>query len=462
MKSNNHNSSHSLIRGIKNFFSQEPLWKLLSIIVAIILWFVVMNTINPTEIKTFTTTVSLDNMEYLHQKGYVVSNLTSFEELSISIKVEGTRPALDELSKAENKSNIKAKIDLSKLDINSEDTFPQTYSMVIVPSLPGNSYMYSYDIASYYPTVTDVIIDKSGSKTVPVELKTYGSPASGYVISEISSDINEVTVTGPESEISKVEKVIATIDITNETSLIQKECTMTIYDENNTQLEGFIVSPSSIPVTVEIKKSSKLKINEPTTKGALPEHLELISIDWTPKSINVTSSDKNVPESINLPPVSLAEINNEKTFTVDISDNLKRLNLETENNSKLVKITVKVGVKSAKEYSIPSNIIKIIGLSPTLNVMLPDNVKIKVGGVDDVDVYTLVPTIDLTDLDEGKHTVPLKLTLPEQAALKENVEINVEITKKSDNTDDKITETETITIPETTTTQTEESTTVSY
>ncbi len=459
MKNNNHGSSHSLLRGIKNFVSQDPMWKLFSIIVAVVLWFVVMNTINPTEIKTFTAAISLENIDELHEKGFVVSNLKSFKDLTVSVKVEGTRPALDELSKTENKSNIRAKIDLSKLDINSGDTFPKTYQAVIVPSVPGSTYMYSYDIANYYPTVADIVIDKAGSKTVPVELKTYGSPASGYVASKVSSDVSEVTVTGPESEIAKVEKAVATIDITNETSLVQKDCTMSVYDEDDTLLENFVVSPSNIPVSVEIKKSSTLKINEPATKGALPEHLELLSIDWSPKSINVISDNKNVPESISLPPVDLSQINRETTITSDISNILERINVEAEDNVKSVKITIKVGVKSAKEYIIPSSIIGITGLAHTLNASISDNVKIEVGGVDSLDVYSLSPSIDLTGLEEGKHTVPLKLNLPETAALKEEVEVSVEITKNPEYTNNEAQETETSPPVESTTQQIAENTT---
>lgn len=453
MKDVNHNSSHSPVRGIKNFFSQEPLWKIFSLIVAIFMWFVVMNTINPTEIKTFSASVSLDNMEELNSKGYVVSNLSDFENLSISIKVEGTRPALDELSKSAAKNNIKAKIDLAKIDVTNDQTFPKTYSVIIAPSLPGNSYMYSYDITSYYPTVAEVIIDQAGSKTVPVELKTYGSPLSGYVADKAESEVSEVTVTGPLSEVSKVEKAVATIDITNASAMVEKSCTMTVYDDTDTILESFVVSPSQIPVSVNIKKSSTLKINEPNTKGALPGHLELTSIDWSPKSINVISDSPNIPESINLPDVDLTAINKETTISVDIRDTLKKFNAEAENSKETtVKITVNVGVKSAEEYSIPSNIINVTGLAPILNVTMPDNVKIEVGGVENIDVYTLAPTVDVTGLGEGKYTLPLKLNLPPNATLKEDAEITVEITNKSEENNDppvnsETPETENTTIP---------------
>ena len=406
------------------------------------MWFIVMNIINPTEIKNFTAPVTFENMDILNENGFVVSNLTDFEDLSISIKVEGTRPALDELSKTENKNNIKAKIDLSKIEINSGDSFPRTYSMIIAPTLPSNSYMYNYDIASYYPTISEIIIDKAGTKTVPVELKTYGSPLSGYVAGKALSDVKEVTVTGPKSEVSKVEKVVATIDITNEKGRVLKNCSMKVYDDSDIPLDNFIVTPESIPVSVEIKKSSTVKIDKPRTTGELPNHLELLSLEWSPKSINVTSSDDSVPENITLPPIDLTTINKETTTIIDISDILTRANLETDNNGNKITVTIRVGVKSAEEYVIPSNIIKITGLAPNLNVSMPDNVSIEVGGVTNIDVTALAPTIDLSGLEEGKHNVPVKLTLPENAALKDEVTINIEINKNTIITEESSTEKE--------------------
>lgn len=442
MKKNNTNFSHHLFKIIKNSISHEFLWKIFSLILAIFMWFIVMNMINPTEIKNFTAPVTFENMDILNENGFVVSNLTDFDDLSISIKVEGTRPALDELSKTENKNNIKAKIDLSKIEINSGDSFPRTYSMIIVPTLPSSSYMYNYDIASYYPTVSEITIDEAGTKSVPVELKTYGSPLSGYVAGKALSDVKEVTVTGPKSEISKVEKVVATIDITNEKGTVLKNCSMKVYDDSDTPLDNFIVTPENIPVSVEIKKSSTIKIDKPRTTGELPDHLELLSLDWSPKSIDVTSNDDNVPESITLPPINLTDINKETTTVIDISDILARAKLENENNGNKVTVTIKVGVKSAEEYVIPSNMIKIEGLAPNLNVSMPDNISVEIGGITNIDIAALAPTINLSGLEEGKHNVPLKLTLPENAALKDEVTINIEINKNTTITEESSTEKE--------------------
>ncbi|MDO4300018.1 MAG: CdaR family protein [Clostridia bacterium] len=431
MKNKNLNTSHHLLRGIRNFFSQEPLWKLFSLVAAVLMWFIVMNTINPTEVKTFTASVTFENMEALTDKGYIVSNFPDIENFSVSIKVEGTRPALDELSKSENKNKIKAKIDLSKLDINESDSFPKTYSMGIVPSLPGSLYVYNYDIASYYPAVCDVEIDKSATSTVPVEFKTYGSPASGYTAGSPVSDIKEVQVTGPQQRISSVEKVVATVDISGEKSNMVKECTMVVYDGDDLPLEGFLITPESIPVSVEIRKNSTVKIEEPRTTGDLPDHLELLSLDWSPKSINVTSQGEAPLESISLPPVDLTKITKDTTKVVDISEILENANLEASSSQKKVTVTLKVGVKSAEEYVIEPSSIDITGLGLNLDVKLPDKITVEIGGPDDIDVNSLLPRIDLTGLGEGRHSVPLKLNLPQDAVINGEVMVDVTITKRA-------------------------------
>lgn len=441
MSDNRQKTSHHLLRSIRNFFSQEPLWKLFSLAAAIFTWFIVMNIINPTEIKTFQAEVTLENLSSLTNKGYVVSNIEDIKNYSVTVKVQATRPALDELSESENKNNIKAKVDLSKLEINDAEEFPKTYSVAIVPTLPSNLYIYNYDVASYYPTICSVEIDRSVSKTVPVELKTYGSPASGYVSEYPVSDIEEVTVTGPESKISQVSKVTATIDITGSKENITDDCPLTVYDHDDNALEGFTVDPQSINVSVEVRKNHTIKIEEPRTTGSLPEHLELLSVEWSPKTIEVTGEGENAPESITLPPIDLTNIRSTTTQIVDISDILENSNLKASSSQKRVTVTIKVGLTNSEKYVITPDIIHITGLSDAYEAEISDSVTAEIGGAGNIDVASLRPTVNLTGLSEGTHSVPLTLTLPEGAVLSNEIKVNVTIKKKAaNNTAEPVTE----------------------
>lgn len=450
MKINNGNSSHHLLRGIKNFFSRDLLWKICSLAIAVFMWFLVMNTINPTEIKTFTAPITFENMEALTEKGYIVSNIQDFDSATVTIKVEASRPALDALSKAESKNSIKAKIDLSKIEIDQNADFPYSVTAAIVPSLPNSSYLYNYDISSYYPNGAEIEIDKAETRTIPVELATYGSPMSGYVAEDATSDTEEVEVTGPKSVINNVEKVVATIDITNSKETLSKDCKMTVYDTNNMALKGFIIEPNTISVSVVIKKNNAIKIEEPVTTGNLPDQLELLSIDYSPKTIDATSLNDKVPESITLPPIDLTSITKETTRAIDISGILEKAGLESK--IKKINVTIKVGVKSAEDYVIQTSAIKTIGLNPNYNVSFDkDEITLEIGGASNIDISALAPNIDITNLSLGKHTVPLKLTLPANAVMSEDPVVDIEITAKSTTPVEKASEVETTPATEPTT-----------
>ena len=450
MKNNRHSVSRHLLRSIKNFFSEEPLWKLFSLAAAVFMWFIVMNIINPTEVKTFQANVALENMSSLTEQGYMVSNLEEIEKYSVSVKVEATRPALDELSESENRNNIRARIDLSKIEINENDEFPKRYSLVVTPSLPSNLYIYNYDISSYYPTVCEVEIDRAASKTVPAEIRTYGTPASGYTAAEPVSNIKEAVVTGPQHKIFSASKVVATVDVTGEKQDINESCTLKVYDEDDTALEGFIVDPGSINVSVEIRKNHTVEIEEPRTVGNLPDYLELLSVEWSPKSINVTSGDENALESINLPVIDLTEIRETTTRIINISDILENAGLEAESSQKNVTVKINVGLKSAERYTIPAETIRITGLGAGLEAEITDDVTVEIGGVEKLNVSSLAPRADLSGLNEGEHSVTLDLALPSGAVMSGEVSVPASITRVENNS--VVTETET---EETTTEETE-------
>lgn len=49
-------------------------------------------------------------------------NEGDFEDTKINLRVEATRPALDELSKNNYKNNITAQVDLSKIELDDDQT----------------------------------------------------------------------------------------------------------------------------------------------------------------------------------------------------------------------------------------------------------------------------------------------------------------------------------------------------
>ena len=112
----------------KSKFTKDIGWKLLSLIIAIGLWFTVINTENPLETRTYTAAIQLQNKESLFERGYVVVNNDELTSTRVTVRLRGQRLALDTLSKSN--TRVQAIVDLENV-IYSYDGNP------VSQTLPG-------------------------------------------------------------------------------------------------------------------------------------------------------------------------------------------------------------------------------------------------------------------------------------------------------------------------------------
>lgn len=421
----------------KKFMSDDIMLKIVSLIIAVFLWFIVMNTINPTEVRNYPASIVFENASVLKEQGLTMVNEGDFEDTKINLRVEATRPALDELSKNNYKNNITAQVDLSKVELDDDQTYPVKVQVPVRPSLPSTLYTYTYDVSSYYPTYVEVEIDRIDSIKRTLRVSTTGSLANGYTADNPVCDVTSVTVTGPASQISNVAVVRAEVDLNDSVGTIVRDVVVKAYDASGNELTNFTSDPATVTVTVPVSKQGTITINQPKTTGTLPSHLEISSIDWEPKSVSVagTSEEVNSVSSIDLPTIDLSKITGNTTLTFDISKNISDAGLQLKNSSSsTVTVNIKTGVTQAKKIQIKNTDINIIGLKEDCVVKLPDSVTAEIGGPDNITAQSLKPSLDLTGLDVGTHKVELKLNLPNYATLKAPVTVDVTIYERGQGT----------------------------
>lgn len=433
---------------VRDFFSKDLHIKIFSLIVAIIAWFFVMNTITPVETKIFSAPVRFENTKALMEQGYIISNIDSFENQYVEIGVEATRPSLDELSKENNKNAIYANVDLSNINVNENESFPQTFLLRVEPTLPSYLYAHAYTVANYSPSYISVEIDRMLSKDMTLEIDTTGSVASDYEISSIASDVETVTVNGPASLMNDISKVSATVDVSKATKNMKLVAAPKVYDKAGNELKDFVVEPEKVSVNVYIHKKDTVNIDEPETTGVLPPYLKLNSIDWSPKSVMVTGNEENVSalEHITLDPVDLSKITESTTITYDISSVIEKAGLQLKNpNDKNINIKISLELVNPKEITIKSSDIKVTGLPANKTIELPEQTTIDVSGNNHITVQMLNPAVDVTGLSDGSHEVKLNLTAPQGTAIKNNIMINVVIESNEAPAEETNTQTETTT-----------------
>lgn len=422
----------------KNFFSKDLHIKILSLIVAIAAWFGVMNTIAPQETKIYSAPIVFENTKDIIEQGYIISNIDNFANKKIDIGVKASRPALDELSKEQNKKDIVARVNMDNLTVDDTETFPQTFSLNVQPTLPAHLYSHSYNIISYSPAYLSVEIDKLVSAEHKLDVKTKGEPAEDYEISDTIVTHDTVTVKGPQSKIDNVGSVAVIIDVSDIKSNTNLNLAPVVYDKDGNKLSDFIIEPSHIGVELYVQKKDVIQINQPKTTGTLPPYLEISSLDWSPKEVNVTgAADTGVtgPQSIDVEPVDLTNIKSDTVVTRDISNIISKagLSLKNKQDSKIA-ITIKLNLVNPKTINIKKANIKVIGLPETKTITLPEEVPVEIAGAADINEAMLSPSIDVTGLSDGEHSVKLNIVSPPNAAIQSSINVNVTIISKEPQT----------------------------
>ena len=176
---------------LKNIFLNNIGLKLLAILFAIGLWFLVMNFNDPSQTKTFTTNVEVINQEAILDQGKYYEIVDGD---TVTFRVTAKRSVLEQISG----EDFSAVADMEYIENNK----------TVPVKVTANKFAESITI----PTKTyymEVYIGKAVSNQFTIVPKTSGVPASGYGVESVRSDIKTVTVYGPEEVVSSIETVEA-------------------------------------------------------------------------------------------------------------------------------------------------------------------------------------------------------------------------------------------------------------
>jgi len=426
---------------------------------SILLWFIVMNIIHPTEIRRYSVHITLLNEDKLENNEFTILNKEEIENLRVDINIKATRTALDELNKEENRKNIKATVDLQQFDLLYGGNTSEPVNLSIKPSLPSELYLYEYEIVNFYPPTASINIDNVVTTTRNVSIEQIGNVKDGYIAYAPEIEPETIEIKGAATELEKISTVKAEIDLTNASSDVSASVKPVMYDSEGNVLEGLSINTKTINIYVAVNKQGYLSIEKPTLYGTPADGCKIASIEWYPKTIEVIGSENEMTKlrNITLPEININEINDNKTVVFDIRPYIKDTNLNIKPGTfNEVTVNIKVEHEIEKEIEISMDSVDIKGIDEDKNINLPDKITVKLKGLEkyikDVSSEDVKATINIENLKEGSHNVKVDFELPENISETEECIINVTISSE----DYTSTETET-----TTTTVDEEISTIS-
>ena len=390
--------------------------KLLSIGIAVVFWFVIINSEDPVESRVFKDIrVSVLNEEQVLEREKVLEVLSGDK---VDVVVEGRRSVLEQLSE----TDIKATADLT--EVSFMDT------VLVKASVPSRS---DVKVLNNGENVMKLLFDDYVTKRFSFKVNTIGEPTAGYYVGDALPSPNIIQISGAKTVLDKIKEVVLNVDVSGRSVNFATGATPVVYDMNGDEIASsklkLQMEADTVIVNVPILASKELKIRV-TTVGEVAEGYELLTdnVAFQPETVRIAGTQED-----------LDKLGNVLYLEVDVTGQTGSIEKNIQLNSVLddaltslrvvdnqkVAVTVTVTPYVERELSVPVSEIEIRNLGEGLfaefvqTTNVPATVKCKAARAPLITVEHLKPHVDVSGCMEGTYSLPLQFELPSKVLLGE-------------------------------------------
>ncbi len=389
---------------------------LLAFIFAFVVWVSAIISTDPNEVQVYPRLINI-SMVGLDSQLMVVDDLTT----QARITLRAPQSIWSKLNS--NPELIKAWIDLAGVEAGNH-TLPVKVQIGATPN----------QVIKIEPEEVNLTLEPLITKTFPVEMTINGDPALGYSKGSVSASPQEVTISGPASQVSKIVNAVVRLDVSGASETVRKNITVEAIGVNGEIISGIEISPANVLVSQQISLLGGYRnvVVKVTTNGQVASGYWLTNISVSPPNVTVFSSDpqlvNELPGYVETKPVDLTELSDDVDIraTLDLPQDVTLAGEE----SVLIRLSI-----AALEGSLPISLpVQVIGLSPELSAKIsPETVEVLISGPLPL-INSLTPggirvSVDLTGMKLGTYqVVPVVDLLPNQLKVASILPQNVEVT----------------------------------
>lgn len=402
--------------------------KLLSFLFAFLLWLIVVNIDNPVTTETFhDIPVIVENSEVLteQQKTYQIVDNTQ----SVSVSVSAERRSLAKIKS----EDIVVTADIKEMYLDS-----QIPLKVIISGFEG-----SYK-AEANPHNLQIQIEENISKTLYITPVSTGKVRNGYVLGNLKTIPETVTINGPESLVNQISKAAAEVDIAGLSENTELEADLVFYDSNNKVIDQSRLANNlgnfGVNVAVTLYKTKNVSIQVDTSGIEVGEGYSISAIKIAPEEISVAGADEALAqiESIQIPAKEFeGDVITRKTeYTIDLTEYLPEGIQLTDAMANTMVVTVSLEKDGTRNFQLPIGSITVKNLNGKLRMSYSttEDLEVHVKGtgelLDKVDIGQAA-FINLETYEKaGVYTIPVELKLPDGCSLEEKVWVEVVLEEK--------------------------------
>ena len=358
-------------------FLTKNFWlKMASIAVGCAIWFSIVVYEDPYMTKTFYNVPVEKKNEYLitNQK----KEINYVEGNTIDIRVKAKKSVIDKLSS----TDVTAFADLQYISVTGavDIDVKSDEGVTVVERIPDK-----------------LIVELENIVTVQREVQYLfeGTPADGYVVSEPFMTPNYLNITGAESKINQIRKVIVPINVEGATRDITMYVKPQILDYRNMEIPNLKTNVSEVKVTAAVDYSKNVLITFVPNDTLSPD-LSLEKVTLSPDYIKVSGATevlKNLNE-IKINDLDLSAVTGDSELATNLDKYLpKGATLTDDNHTLAIKLDVEPII--SRELEIPTSMIKLTSLPKDLSVNFDsEQVVLKMSGKE-----TYINSLSNTDFD---------------------------------------------------------------
>lgn len=397
--------------------------KLVSVVLAIMFWFVVMN------ISDYVMTVRIYDIPVEEINGEVLSGLDKVYDIvsgdTVDIIVKGRRSVVSKLEA----SDFVATADLSKMSITNT-------AQIFVKAKNGSV---NDDITiSCVDNTLKLNLEEKVVTDFPVKVVTTGEVAKGYAVGELEVKPNLIAIEGPSSAVNKITEVRATVDVSNLRDDSEAKAKIRLYDAygeeiNNDKLK---LARERVNVSVKVYPVKEVKVNV-NIVGNPSEGYSVSRVAYQPQTVKIAGDEERLSQitEININGISVVGLKEDLETTVALADYLPSDVFVADTPE----IAVSVGIQKlvTKTFIIKPEYISVEGKNTmySYDVSVSDNCKVEVSGLDDsvskLQIADIAPRINVTDMTVGvNNNVTVEFKEIEGVTYKKEGTVNVTIKEK--------------------------------
>lgn len=395
---------------VKELLTKNIGLKLLSFLLAVLLWVIIMNINDPY------ITVTIDGIQVSILHGDVIEDKNKLFEIesgeTISIKVRGTRTVIETLKA----SNFTAAADLNQMSIVNAVPIDVSLKTDTLTKISVKD----VEIVSKNPEMMVLTLEDAGEVHKRVEVVLLGEVAEGYYAAEKSVTPNIINIKGSEKQIANINQIVVKVNVAGISESISQNVAPFAYDEN-----GYVVDSTNIvyeinEVQVQVTVLPTKEISLVTTMTGEPAYgYECTYLNNLPQKITIAGTEEalsNIGSYISIS-FDVTDLTETHSMDYDISGILQEqfpdYSYIVVGEEKNVSVTATIEKLEEKELWVKNSdiIFKNTPDGMKARCKVDGLTKIKIMGLpsilDEITAESMNPYIDLTDVKKGVHIMTL-------------------------------------------------------